>query len=143
MMRPRKSIYRSNEGFSLIELMIVILITGVLAAVAVAVYNKNIENAKRAEAVAGIGSIRKSLIISYGIEGHFPIQDGFSKVVGKDWNDIKDGELTGTYFKDKHYKYRSYDGIEYRIKCQKAGLLEKNVWIDETGHWRFNVEDDE
>ena len=77
------------------------------------------------------------------MDGRFPIAPTFTKVVGSNWNDIQPEELTGTYFKDKNYKYRSYDGIEYRLKCQKAGILEKNVWIDENGHWKFDVNDDD
>ncbi len=133
----------NTKGFSLFELMIVIVIVGVLAAVAVPIYNKSIEKAKRSEAVAAIGTIRTQLIISYGVDGRFPISSTFKKVVGQAWNDIQQSELDGKYFGYKDFKYRSYDGIEYRIKCRKAGLLERNIWIDETGHWRFDVADDE
>ncbi len=133
----------SNKGFSLLELMIVIVIMGVLAGAAVPIYNKNVEKAKRSEAVASIGSILNELIVYHAVEGNYPINESFQRVVGKDWNDIRSGELTGTYFKDKNFKYRSYDGIEYRIKCQKAGVLDKQVWLDETGHWKFDIDEED
>jgi prepilin-type N-terminal cleavage/methylation domain-containing protein len=135
--------YKRTYGFSLLELIIVVVIIGVLAAVAVPIYHKNIENAKRTEAVAGIGEIRQQLFISYGVNGSYPVAETFTRVIGADWNDIKPGELDGTYFSDADYRYRSYDGIAYRIKCKKAGVLEKNVWLDEAGHWKYDVLDED
>jgi len=128
----------ATKGFSLVELMIVIVIIGVLAGATVPIYQHNLEVAKRSEAVAAIGTIRKQLRLHYALEGSYPIAESFIKVLNMDWNDIKNGELTGKYFRDKNFKYRNYDGIEYRIKCQKNGVLSHQVWIDETGHWWFD-----
>lgn len=131
---------RVQNGFSLVELMIVIVITGVLVAAAVPIYQHNMELAIRSEAVASIGSIRDQLNMHYATEGSYPVAGSFTKVIGMDWNDINTGELTGKYFQDKNFKYRSYDGVEYRIKCQKNRILSHQVWIDETGHWWFDVD---
>lgn len=129
-----------KSGFSLVELMIVVVVIAVLVGIAVPIYQKNLENAKRTEAMAGIGSIRRALQIEYAIEGSYPIANSYTRVVGQSWNSIKPGELTGKYFKDKNFKYLCTDGISYRIRCQKAGVLEKNVWIDETGRWKFDTD---
>ena len=129
---------RVVNGFSLVELMIVIVIIGVLAASAVPIYQHNLEVAKRAEAVAGIGTVRDQLRMYYGEEGSYPVSDKYRKVIGQDWNDINTGELTGKYFKDNNYRYRSYDGIEYRIKCNKNKVLSKSLWLDQSGTWNFN-----
>ncbi|NQT63078.1 MAG: prepilin-type N-terminal cleavage/methylation domain-containing protein [Candidatus Marinimicrobia bacterium] len=131
---------RGGNGFSLVELMIVIVIIGVLVGAAVPIYQHNLEVAKRAEAVAGIGTVRTQLRMYYGITGSYPIRDSFTKVVGDDWNDINKGELTIKYFKDKNFKYRSYDGIAYRIKCQKNRVLSHQIWIDQTGRWWFDID---
>ena len=138
---PRRS--EGGDGFSLFELMIVIVITSVLAAVAVPIYYKSIDKAMSSEARAGIGAIRNELLVSYGIEGRFPISPLYKKVVGLEWNDIKPGELTGKYFKDKNFKYQSLDGIHYRIRCSKNRVMEKNIWLDETGTWKDDDLDDE
>ncbi|NQV48906.1 MAG: prepilin-type N-terminal cleavage/methylation domain-containing protein [Candidatus Marinimicrobia bacterium] len=134
---------KNRNGFSLVELMIVIVITGVLAAMGIAIFNQHIMEAKRTEGITAIGTIRRQLRIYYATEGSYPLAPAFTQIVGKSWNDIKPGELTGKYFLDKHYRYRSYDGVEYRIKCQKAGVLDQNIWIDETGNWKYNVMDDD
>jgi len=118
--------------------MIVVVIIAVLVGAAVPIYKHNLEIAKRSEAVAGIGFVRKQLRMYYAREGSYPISESYKKVVGRDWNNIKKGDLTGKYFKDNNFRYRSYDGIEYRIKCNKNRILEKAVWIDETGHWKFD-----
>ena len=135
--------YRKHAGFSLVELMIVIVIVGVLSGVAVPIYQKNLQYAKRAEAVASIGSIRKELQVYLAVEGSYPIAESYTRVMSQDWNEIDDDQLTGKYFKAKNFKYRSYDGIEYRIKCQKAGILDKQIWIDQTGHWKFDVDEED
>lgn len=130
--------YSGVNGFSLVELMIIIVIIGVLAVSAVPIYQHNLEVAKRAEAVAGIGSVRDQLRMYYAEMGSYPISDTYKKVIGQDWNDINTGELTGKYFKDNNYRYRSYDGIEYRIKCNKNRVLSKALWLDQSGTWKFD-----
>ncbi|NQV16225.1 prepilin-type N-terminal cleavage/methylation domain-containing protein, partial [bacterium] len=56
-----------SSGFSLMELMIFIVVVGVLAAVAVPIYNRNVEYAKRAEGEATMGSIRSKWLPDYGL----------------------------------------------------------------------------
>ncbi|MBT7093621.1 MAG: prepilin-type N-terminal cleavage/methylation domain-containing protein, partial [Bacteroidetes bacterium] len=60
---------KRNSGFSLVELMIVIVIIGVLAAVAVPIYSNNVMKAKMSEADAALGSIRTQLRVYYGENG--------------------------------------------------------------------------
>jgi prepilin-type N-terminal cleavage/methylation domain-containing protein len=48
----------TKQGFSMIELLVVLLIIGILAAVAAPFFLQNTDKAKASEAVAGLGSIR-------------------------------------------------------------------------------------
>jgi len=54
MNRFRKS---NQQGFTMVELMVVVVIVGVLAAVAVPLYGKYVKNARVSEATAAIGEI--------------------------------------------------------------------------------------
>ncbi len=54
MLRKR----REMAGFTLVELMVVVIIVGILAAVAVPVYRYNIRRAMASEGMAMVGSVR-------------------------------------------------------------------------------------
>ncbi|MCF7826834.1 MAG: prepilin-type N-terminal cleavage/methylation domain-containing protein [Candidatus Marinimicrobia bacterium] len=123
-----------NSGFSLVELMIVIVIIGVLAAVAVPIYNNNVMKAKMSEADAALGSIRTQLRVYYGENGTYPTEASAVAVVGQDWNDINIGELNGKYFGDSSYTYVSADGASYSITCAANGVLESPRILDQSGN---------
>ena len=68
-----KKLLRNQAGFTLVELMIVIVIVGILAAVAVPIYQSNITKAKMSECDAALGTIRTALRISYAEHGNYPV----------------------------------------------------------------------
>ena len=72
---------RSAEGFTLIELVIVIVILGILAAVAIPKYEDMQEQARSATLKGQVGSIRSAIAIQYGrnaLNGaaSFPVLNG-------------------------------------------------------------------
>jgi len=104
---------RSRKGFTLIELMVVILIVGILAAVAVPIMRGRIDAAKWSEANASAGSIRtavRTYIAEKGpkfdytsIEGTLDTQSiyealGFSST-----------DLSGAYFNQGDYTISKVD----------------------------------
>ncbi len=54
-----------QKGFSMIELLVVLLIIGILAAIAAPMFMANADKAKVSEAVAGLGAIRSAQRVYY------------------------------------------------------------------------------
>jgi len=136
----------SRKGFTLIELMVVIFIVGILAAVAIPIMRGRIDAAKWSEGKASAGSIRTAIrayfaekgpdYASYAtdIEGGFAT---FSAPLG-----FATGDLDGKYFADADY---SIDGVgvaggnlSYTIHIIPVTQTERpanppSMTLDETG----------
>src|SRR5688500_2815541 len=69
MIRKLRKQLRTNRGFTLVELMIVVAIVGILAALAIYGVRKYMANAKTAEARNSIGQMGKDAITAYFKEG--------------------------------------------------------------------------
>ncbi len=63
----------SKKGFTLIELMIVVAIIGILAAIAVPKFADMVTKSKEASVKGSLGAVRSAVSIYYGdMEGEFP-----------------------------------------------------------------------
>ncbi len=65
-----------EQGFNLIELMIVVAIIGILAAVAVPAYRDYTIRAKVSGVLLEVGRVKTDLIVFYAEHGRFPINAG-------------------------------------------------------------------
>jgi len=69
MIRQLRKQLRKNRGFTLVELMIVVAIVGILAALAIYGVRKYMANAKTAEARNSLGQLSKDAVTAYFKEG--------------------------------------------------------------------------
>ena len=68
---------QNQKGFTLIELMIVVVIIGILAAIAIPNYRAYLANARRSEVKVNLAAIHKSEIAFHVANGRF---SGFSEI---------------------------------------------------------------
>jgi prepilin-type N-terminal cleavage/methylation domain-containing protein len=104
----------SRKGFTLIELMVVIFIVGILAAVAIPIMRGRIDAAKWSEGKASAGSIRTAIRAIHAEKG--PAFDYSTITTLQDIGFAVD-DLKGRYFKDGDYGYviSSGDPLTYLI----------------------------
>lgn len=120
---------RSKKGFTLIELMVVVLIVGILAAVAIPILRGRIDAAKWSEGKAMMGSIATA-IRAYAAEksssGTNP-----TGIIGTGATELgfAIGDLTGTYFVDSDFVLTSAvittTPITFTITCTATGGTDK------------------
>src|SRR6516162_6609630 len=67
---------KAVRGFTLIELMIVVAIIGILAAIAIPKFADLIRKSKEGATKGNLGAVRSALSIYYGdLEGNYPTDD--------------------------------------------------------------------
>lgn len=137
---------KKRKGFTLIELMVVILIVGILAAVAIPIMRGRIDSAKWSEGKAGAGSIRTAARAFCAEKGpdwggtwaNVTLTDlGFSITAA-----AGGGDLDGKYFTDEAYDltFNGYNDYLVTVTAVDSLSTEKpttpaSITLDEDGVW--------
>jgi prepilin-type N-terminal cleavage/methylation domain-containing protein len=112
---------RNQRGFTLVELMIVVTIVGVLATVAIPMYQEVPERSKSTEAVTALGLIRSAMRIYYVEHGTFAnaaIFTNGAQVTSGGLLGVTDGDLAGRYFSSECYTFNGAPtSNSFTIEC--------------------------
>ena len=81
---------RNTRGFTIVELLIVIVVIGILAAITVVAYNGTQQRARDTRRQDDVGVITKALELYYIDNGKYPAGSG-STVINNFWSTTADG----------------------------------------------------
>jgi type IV pilus assembly protein PilA len=109
---------KSKKAFTMVELMVVVLIVGILAAVAVPLMSGRVDSAKWSEGKAALGTIASALRAYAAEKGTITSTPTLSNI------GITDNDLDGTYFSHEAYAITSASAansqVSFVITCTAA-----------------------
>ncbi len=130
------------KGFTLIELMIVVLIVAILAAVAVPLMRGRVDAAKWSEGKAALGTLSTAIRAYHAEKG--PTGTAPTTIFGQTGTALgfNAGDLDGTYFADADYSIdvTSMDPLTFTVTATPGTRDEAptnlgSISLDQAGAW--------
>jgi len=129
---------KRRKGFTLIELMVVILIVGILAAVAIPILRGRIDAAKWSEGKAMMGSIATAIRAYHAEKGPTGTAPT-TLAVGATGLGFAAGDLVGTYFVDADFSFSvtAMDPLTYTVTSTPTTttLAPTTYSLSQAGTW--------
>ena len=118
---------RGKAGFTLVELMIVIIIVGILAAVAVPLYRGYTRKAMSSEAIAALGTVRTAMRVMHAeTQDYTDNGSGTAIAAPSDVPGVIPGidalDLNGRYFSDADYQITAIAANTFTITATGSAI---------------------
>ncbi len=129
---------RNIKAFTLIELMVVILIVGILAAASIPLMRGRIDSAKWAEANATAGTIRSAVRVAHAENPDATLTGELSDSTLRGTLGFNPTDLTGTYFVPGDYEIMEVnnDGIaRVQVSGSQGNAPDGTYELDLNGNW--------
>jgi len=131
----------SRKGFTLVELMVVILIVGILAAVAIPIMRGRIDSAKWSEGRSMMGTIGSALRAYVAEKDALPTPGDMDDSDVASALGFRQEDFKGTYFKAEDFSYTCAWGdaneLTFTITGTKDSLTPTYYTLDELGVWEY------
>ena len=115
-----------QAGFTLVELMIVVIIVGILAAVAVPMYTGATDKSRATECVAALGTIRSAMRNYYAEHVTYAnanFTDG-SEIVSSGILEVASVDLDGRYFSSECYTFNGAPTADaFSVECDGSSSI--------------------
>ncbi len=108
-----------KQGFTLIELMVVILIVGILAAASIPLMRGRIDSAKWSEANAMAGTIKSAVRVYYAEKGTILTGGVSTNLTALGFSD---DDLTGTYFEAADFSVTGTKATDIAVTAKGDGV---------------------
>ncbi|HHU32309.1 MAG: type IV pilin protein [Zhaonellaceae bacterium] len=121
-----RQIFRNELGFTLIELMIVVVIIGILATIAIPAYSNATQESKISKAKADLRTLESAIEIYYIEKGEYPKEEKLEDSLSSYIKTLPKDPWTNSY-----YIYElNEDGTRYEmyLPANETNKLEKDLY---------------
>lgn len=144
----KRAYLKKDEGFTIVELLIVIVVIAILAAISIVAYNNVSKKANASAAQSDLSNFERKLMAYHAVQGTFPTSvadmadDGFAATDKMSWGDYSEGASTprGKYKVLTDHFSTSNSGDTYNARIYYWDYTEgmwmvKSIYYYSVGGW--------
>lgn len=133
---------KNQNGFTLVELMVVAIIVAILAAVAIPLMTAQKKRAAATEGEAGLGAIRSTMRTIYAEKGAYNISPADGSTLAAtlaitNLPGINASDLNGKYFQSTDYSVQNLAATTYKLQVvgSTQDVLGVTITLDDGGNF--------